>query len=134
MPALKTNVLVCCVVQDDSGQLAAAKRLIERCVGDGDGQSLFVPMTVTLELEWVLRANFGYVKDEGLLVLSNLFAAAELAFESERALEPWKSRCICTARVRPTSPTACTSHWPPRPANSRSGHSTRVPPRSPELS
>lgn len=85
MPALDTNVLVRYVVQDDSGQLAAAKRLIHRCVGEG--RSLFVPVTVTLELEWVLRASFGYVKDDVLQVLSNLFSAAELAFESERALE-----------------------------------------------
>ncbi|MCK6428636.1 MAG: type II toxin-antitoxin system VapC family toxin [Burkholderiaceae bacterium] len=85
MPALDTNVLVRYVVQDDSGQLAAAKRLIGRCVAEG--QSLFIPVTVTLELEWVLRASFGYVKDDVLQVLSNLFSAAELTFESERALE-----------------------------------------------
>lgn len=85
MPALDTNVLVRYVVQDDSGQLAAAKRLIDRCVGDG--QSLFVPVTVTLELEWVLRASFGCVKDDVLQVLSSLLSAAELDFESERALE-----------------------------------------------
>lgn len=85
MPSLDTNVLVRYVVQDDSGQLAAAKRLIGRCVADG--QSLFVPVTVTLELEWVLRANFEYEKDDVLRVLSNLFSAAELTFESERALE-----------------------------------------------
>jgi predicted nucleic-acid-binding protein len=85
MPALDTNVLARYVVQDDSGQLAAAKRLIGRCVAEG--QSLFVPVTVTLELEWVLRASFGYVKDDVLQALSNLFSAAELTFESERALE-----------------------------------------------
>jgi len=85
MPALDTNVLVRYVVQDDSGQLAAAKRLIGRCVAEG--QSLFVPVTVTLELEWVLRASFGHVKDDVLQALSNLFSAAELNFESERALE-----------------------------------------------
>ena len=85
MPALDTNVLVRYVVQDDSGQLAAAKRLIDRCVAEG--KSLFIPVTVTLELEWVLRASFGYVKDDVLQVLSNLFSAAELNFESERALE-----------------------------------------------
>jgi predicted nucleic-acid-binding protein len=85
MPALDTNVLVRFVVQDDSGQLAAAKRLIDRCVREG--HTLFVPVTVTLELEWVLRASFGYAKDEVLRVLSNLFSAAELSFESERALE-----------------------------------------------
>ena len=85
MPALDANVLVRYVVKDDSGQLAAAKRLIDRCVGEG--LSLFVPVTVTLELEWVLRAGFGYVKDDVLQVLSNLYSAAELTFESERALE-----------------------------------------------
>ena len=85
MPALDTNVLVRYVVQDDSGQLAAARRLIGRCVAEG--QSLFVPVTVSLELEWVLRASFEYAKDEVLHLLSNLFSAAELSFESERALE-----------------------------------------------
>lgn len=85
MPALDTNVLARYVVQDDSGQLAAAKRLIHRCVAEG--QTLFVPVTVTLKFEWVLRASFGYVKDDVLQALSNLFSAAELTFESERALE-----------------------------------------------
>ena len=78
MPALDTNVLVRYIVQDDSGQLAVAKRLIDRCIAEG--QSLYVPVTVTLELEWVLRASFGYVKDDVLLVLSNLFSASELSF------------------------------------------------------
>lgn len=85
MPALDANVLVRYVVQDDRGQLAAATRLIDRCVAEG--QSLFVPVTVALELEWVLRASYGYVKDDVLQVLSNLFSATELTFESERALE-----------------------------------------------
>lgn len=85
MPALDTNVLVRYVVQDDSGQLASARRLIGRCVAEG--QSLFVPVTVTLELEWVLRASFGFEKDDVLQALSNLFSAVELTFESERALE-----------------------------------------------
>lgn len=85
MPALDTNVLVRYVVQDDSGPLAAARRLIERLVGEG--RSLFVQVTVALELEWGLRASFGFGKDDVLQVLSNLLSAAELAFESERALE-----------------------------------------------
>ena len=85
MPSLDTNVLVRYLVQDDSGQLAAAKRLISRCVTDG--RSLFVPVTVTLELEWVLRARFGYIKADVMQALSSLFSAAELRFESERALE-----------------------------------------------
>jgi predicted nucleic-acid-binding protein len=85
MPSLDANVLVRYVVQDDSGQFAVARRLIERCVSEG--QSLFVPVTVTLELEWVLRAGFGYRKDDVLQVLADLFSAAELSFQSERSLE-----------------------------------------------
>jgi predicted nucleic-acid-binding protein len=85
MPALDTNVLVRYVVRDDSGQLAAAGSLIGRCVAES--QSLFVPVTVTLELEWVLRASFGFAKEDVLRVLSSLFSAVELTFESERALE-----------------------------------------------
>ncbi|KAB2944396.1 MAG: twitching motility protein PilT, partial [Burkholderiaceae bacterium] len=53
MPALDTNVLVRYVVEDDAKQLAAARRLIRRCINEG--RALFVPVTVTLELEWVLR-------------------------------------------------------------------------------
>jgi predicted nucleic-acid-binding protein len=85
VPALDTNVLIRYVVQDDRGQMAAARRLIDRCIAEG--RSLFVPVTVTLELEWVLRASFGYAKEEVMRTLSNLFSAAELTFESERALE-----------------------------------------------
>jgi predicted nucleic-acid-binding protein len=85
MPALDTNVLVRYVVQDDEAQLAAAKRLIRKCLSEG--QMLFVPITVTLELEWVLRASFEYSRDEVMQVLSDLFSASELTFESERALE-----------------------------------------------
>ena len=85
MPALDTNVLVRYVVADDAAQLSAARRLISRCVGEG--LTLFVPVTVALELEWVLRSNFGFAKDDVLLTMSSLLSAAELTFESERALE-----------------------------------------------
>ena len=85
MPALDTNVLVRYIVQDDARQLAAARRLISRCVAEGS--TLFVPVTVVLELEWVLRSGFEFGKDDVLLALSSLFSAADLSFESERALE-----------------------------------------------
>lgn len=85
MPALDTNVLVRYLVQDDTAQLNAAKRLISRCLAEG--LSLFIPVTVVLEVEWVLRSSFGFAKDDVLQVLSGLFSAAELTFESERALE-----------------------------------------------
>lgn len=53
MPALDTNVLVRHVVQDDIPPLAAARRLIAQCLDEG--RSIFVPVTVDLKLEWVLR-------------------------------------------------------------------------------
>lgn len=85
MAALDTNVLVRYIVQDDTSQFAAAQRLIHQCVREQ--QTLFVPVTVALELEWVLRSSFGYQKSETIRVLSDLFSTVELLFESEQALE-----------------------------------------------
>ncbi len=85
MLALDTNVLVRYLVKDDSEQLAAARQLIAQCIAEG--RTLFVPVTVALELEWVLRANYGLAKAESIDTLSRLFSAVELSFESEAALE-----------------------------------------------
>lgn len=85
MAPLATNVLVRYIVQDDYSQLAAAKHLIGRRIGEGS--RLFVPVTVLPELEWVLRSSFAFGNDDVLMTLSSLFSAAELTFESERALE-----------------------------------------------
>ena len=85
MAALDTNVLVRYIVEDDPAQFAAAKRLIRRCVSEG--QSLYVPVTVSLELEWVLRSNFGFSKESVTQTMSMLLSLVELSFESERALE-----------------------------------------------
>lgn len=62
-----------------------ARRLLARCIDDG--RSIFVPVTVVLELEWVLRSNFEFAKDDVVHVLATLLSAVELDFESERALE-----------------------------------------------
>ncbi len=60
MAALDTNVLVRFLVQDDAAQGEAAARLIRN--GIRAGTPLFVPVTVRLELEWVLRSAFGFDK------------------------------------------------------------------------
>lgn len=85
MASLDTNVLVRFLVEDDSGQLAAARSLIRRCIAAGE--SLYVPVTVALELEWVLRSSFGFDKAAIVRLLSSLLATSELRFESEPAVE-----------------------------------------------
>jgi len=85
MAALDTNVLVRLLVRDDAAQLATARKLIRKCLGDGE--ALFVPVTVALELEWVLRSTFGFDKHTVVQTLSDLLSAADLNFESEGAFE-----------------------------------------------
>ena len=85
MAALDTNILVRFLVEDDTAQLAAAEKLITKCLRAGD--TLYVPVTVSLELEWVLRASFGFGKAAVVHTLSQLLSSTELAFESEGALE-----------------------------------------------
>lgn len=85
MAALDTNILVRFLVEDDAAQLAAARKLIRKCVNAGE--TLFVPVTVSLELEWVLRSSFGFSKSIVIQTLAQLLASIELSFESEGALE-----------------------------------------------
>lgn len=85
MTALDTNVLIRFVVQDDAAQGEAAVRLIRS--GVQAGSALFVPVTVLLELEWVLRSAFGFDKAAVLHALFRLLGSFELGFESESAVE-----------------------------------------------
>lgn len=85
MAALDTNVLVRFLVQDDAVQAEAAARLIRGAVQTGS--TLFVPVTVLLELEWVLRSAFGFDKAAVLHALFRLLGSFELAFEAEGAVE-----------------------------------------------
>ncbi|PIQ51872.1 MAG: twitching motility protein PilT [Comamonadaceae bacterium CG12_big_fil_rev_8_21_14_0_65_59_15] len=85
MAALDTNVLVRFLVQDDAKQGLLARELIRSTLAKGE--PLFVPVTVMLELEWVLRSNFGFDKAQIMLTLASLLAASELSFESEKSVE-----------------------------------------------
>jgi predicted nucleic-acid-binding protein len=53
MRAVDTNVLVRALVRDDAAQAALAEALLGR-------ERIFVPVTVILELEWVLRSRYGF--------------------------------------------------------------------------
>ena len=85
MAALDTNVLVRFLVQDDARQGAAATRLIRN--GIKAGGALYIPVTVVLELEWLLRSSFTFDKAAVLQTMFGLLGSFELAFESEGAVE-----------------------------------------------
>ena len=85
MAALDTNVLVRLIVEDDPAQTTSAKRLLAKCTRENE--TLFIPITVSLELEWVLRSSFGFRKTEVIQALSLILTAVELSFESESSLE-----------------------------------------------
>lgn len=85
MAALDTNVLVRLIVEDDPAQAASARKLLSKCIRENE--TLFIPITVSMELEWVLRSNFGFRKSEVIHALSLILTAVELSFESESSLE-----------------------------------------------
>ena len=53
MIAVDANVLLRLIVQDDTRQLAIAKVLVTK-------EDILVPLTVTLECEWVLRSYYRF--------------------------------------------------------------------------
>lgn len=85
MAAVDTNVLVRYLIQDEDSQFAVVIRLLDECAREG--RTLFVPITVTLELEWVLRSNFQVGKADLISTLSQLLSATELSFQSEQVVE-----------------------------------------------
>ncbi len=56
MRAIDTNIIVRFLTADDEKQARAARAVIE-------GGDIFVPMTVMLESEWVLRSGYGFTAD-----------------------------------------------------------------------
>lgn len=85
MPALDTNVLVRHLVQDDAVQAAEVRVLFQQAIEQN--QSLFVALTVALELEWVLRSRYRYSKADVLRAFEGLLVSRELQFQSEPVLE-----------------------------------------------
>ena len=57
MHAVDTNLLVRALVRDDAAQSAAAEAVLT-------DQPVFIPVTVMLELEWVLRSRYGFAPDK----------------------------------------------------------------------
>jgi predicted nucleic-acid-binding protein len=78
--ALDTNVLVRLVTGDDPVQ---ARRVAARIDG---GDAFFVPLTVALELEWVLRGAYGLSRDQVVATFEALLSIRNLRFAEDQAL------------------------------------------------
>src|SRR5208337_1814253 len=84
-PSLDTNVLIRWLLADDARQVARVQAVFESA---RDNQSsLFVPSTVALELEWVLRARYRMDKPIVLAAFNALLETQEVEFQDEAALE-----------------------------------------------
>ena len=83
--SIDTNMLVRLLIRDDLQQTDVALKLLSQHVKWSE--ALFVPVTVALELEWVLRSRYKFNKTEVLAALSIVMASVELVFESEDAME-----------------------------------------------
>ena len=84
MATLDTNVLVRYIIADDRKQFELARTLIEGAIRN---ERLFQPISVTVELEWVLRSRYGLSKSETVLILNRLLESGEIDFQDEPSIE-----------------------------------------------
>ena len=81
MQGLDTNILVRWLVRDDPVQAGRVERLLQ------SGDSFLVPVTVLIELEWVLRSRYGVPKERFVELLGNLLEVPVLKLQHEAAIE-----------------------------------------------
>ena len=74
MRAIDTNVIVRFLTGDEPRQAARARRLI----GEGD---IFVPTSVALESEWVLRSAYGFSTEQVVQALRAFAGLPGVTFE-----------------------------------------------------
>lgn len=80
MIALDTNILARFYVDDPADPEAAKQRRIARRLV-AESPHVFVPMTVILELEWVLRAFYGFEAKDFVRVVNHLLGLPNVSVE-----------------------------------------------------
>jgi predicted nucleic-acid-binding protein len=85
MAALDTDVLVRWLTADNAKQCAVVAKLLE--IAAKKEERFFVPVTVMLQTEWVLRSRYRFDKPTVTAALDALMGVSELEFQSEPALE-----------------------------------------------
>lgn len=84
MPALDANILVRYLVADDTKQFQSAMTLIESA---DEEAPLFLPLSVVVELEWVLRSLYSFDKTTLITTFNQLLGTQELVFQDEDIVE-----------------------------------------------
>ena len=79
MISVDTNLLVRLATRDDAPAFEAVAGLMQE-------QDLFIPKTVLLECEWVLRSRFGYSPAEFLEFAKYLASLPRITLEDEGAV------------------------------------------------
>ena len=77
--AVDTNIVVRLLTGDDPAQLERVRRLFET-------ETIFLPKTVVLETEWVLRSLYGLSSREIVHALSALVALPQVRCEDAAAI------------------------------------------------
>jgi predicted nucleic-acid-binding protein len=81
MIALDTNILARLVTNDDLRQARLAVKLIDA------GNALFIPLTVMLELEWVLRGAYALEKSAIVNSFEALLSVRNISFERQADIQ-----------------------------------------------
>jgi len=81
MIALDTNILARLVTNDDPVQARQSAALIDT------GNALFVPLTVMLELEWVLRGAYALDRPDILRSFEALLSVRNINFERQSDIQ-----------------------------------------------
>jgi predicted nucleic-acid-binding protein len=88
MRVVDTNILARLFVPDDAEQAVAARRAMAT-------DSIFVPKTVMIELEWVLRSGYGQSRTTIVAAIERILTTENVEVEDAAAVEDaldWFSR------------------------------------------
>lgn len=85
MIALDTNVLVRLVVEDDQGQAAEARRVVQDA--ESRGEKVLLLAGVLLETVWVLSGGYGFQRGDIACVLDVLLSSPIYAVENRKAVQ-----------------------------------------------
>ena len=80
MIALDTNILARFYVDDPADPEAARQRPIARRLLT-ESRQVFIPLTVILELEWVLRAFYGFAAEDFVRVVKHMLGLPNVSVE-----------------------------------------------------